>query len=116
MSGVGMKNTNKRDWTQARAKVESEGCCRNCGNDRIEELQACHTISRSLGGGQSPHSIIPMCADCHREQHAGELVLLPLLTLEEQLEAVRCVGLARAYRYLSGEPRPQTPNTNGGTD
>lgn len=99
MTPIGAKN--RRDWTLCREKVEREGSCRNCGD--TQGLQAAHTIRRSQGGGQSEDSVIPLCVHCHAMEHAGALDLLPLLTRAEELEAVRVVGLSRAYRMLGGE-------------
>jgi len=83
----------------ARRKVEAEGRCRSCGSRY--QLETAHTIPRSLGGKRGPDSVIPLCAACHRSQHDHKLGLLPLMTRDEQVEATRAVGLARAYRYLT---------------
>ena len=91
--------SNKRDWTAARAKVEREGECRQCGSR--SELQAAHIVPRSLGGGQLEDSIVPLCGSCHRAYDAGRLDLLPALTRDEQAEAVRVLGLTRALRRIS---------------
>ncbi len=98
---VGMRNNKKKDWTRCREKVESEGRCRAC--KKIGPVDPAHTISRAQGGAQEPESVIPLCRDCHRKEHAGELDLLPLLTRDEEVEAVRVVGISRAYRMLGGE-------------
>ncbi len=91
----------KRDWTEARDKVEAEGCCRACG--ATGELDAAHVIARSLSGARSMNadSVIPLCRSCHVAQHAHRLELLPMLSSEEQVEATRVVGLARAYRLTT---------------
>lgn len=73
--------------------------CRNCGSR--QNIDAAHVIARSLGGKNLPASVIGLCRRCHEAQHRGALELLPLMTVEEQVEAVRVVGLARAYRYLT---------------
>lgn len=96
------------DWGSARAKVDAEGACRAC--HATGELQAAHTIPRSLGGGQTAESVIPLCRGCHDDQHAGKLALLPLLTRAEEVEATRALGLARAYRYLTKDNRGASPN------
>lgn len=58
-----------------------------------------------------PHRIIPLCADCHRAQHAGQLDILPLLTVREQVQAVAdCRGILSAYhRTTSGQAGPDEP-------
>lgn len=102
-----------RNWDAARRKVEAEGRCRRCR--RTENLQAAHVIPRSLGGGMNADSVIVLCLDCHQAQHLGKFELLPLLTRDEQAEAVRVVGIARAFRYLApsaydGGPAPKAPS------
>lgn len=84
-------------------KVADEGQCRSCGvPDSIHGLDPAHTIPRSLGGKDNYDSVISLCRACHDEQHRNrDFELLPLMTRDEQVEAVRAVGLARAYRYLT---------------
>ncbi len=89
---------NRKSWDEARAKVERDGGCRNCGSTPVE---VAHVVPRSLGGGQSADSVIGLCRPCHEDQHAHRIELLPLLDEAEQLEAVRVLGLARAYRYTT---------------
>lgn len=95
----------------ARQKVADEGRCRSCGvPDSLHPLDAAHTIPRSLGGKATYDSVIPLCRACHDAQHrGGELELLPLMTRDEQVEAVRAVGIARAYRYLTRRTEEETP-------
>lgn len=119
----------KRNWFDAIAKRDEEGQCRVCEREPGEvfkdgvgfytiSLEAAHTISRArqdvltVGprGGETlyvkPESIVPLCTDCHLEYHAMVLDLLPYLTLEEQLDAVRAAGgLALAYERLTGGRR-----------
>ena len=80
-------------------KVWREGRCRNCGSR--DQLDPAHHIPRSLGGKNLAESVIPLCRRCHDAQHRNELELLPLMTRDEQMEAVRIVGIARAYSYLT---------------
>lgn len=87
-------------------KIADEGRCRSCGVPHaIHPLDAAHTIPKSLGGKATYDSVIPLCRACHDAQHRREIELLPLMTREEEMEAVRAVGLARAYRYLTGGNR-----------
>lgn len=74
-----------RDWTEARRKVEAEGRCRRCGTR-----------------GQSAASVVPLCSGCHRAYDSHRLDLIGYLRPDEQIEAVRVLGLARAYRRLGG--------------
>lgn len=90
----------KRDWTEARAKVQREGRCRHCGAGAY--LEAAHVVPRSrIGAGrgaEDPRNIVPLCRLCHAAQHRGELELLPLLRLDEQSYVVSLVGIAEAWR------------------
>lgn len=85
--------------TAIHRKIRAEGRCRNCGSR--DQLDPAHTIPRSLGGKNLAESVIPLCRRCHDAQHRHALELLPLMRKDEQMEAVRVVGLARAYRYLT---------------
>lgn len=111
----------RRDWSDARAKVAREGCCRACGS--TWQLEAAHVVGREHDGkgtfsdydesrGQPrprlgkrwvlPLRIIPLCAGCHRKEHRHELDTLPLLTLDEQLQAVAdCGGIEQARVRLA---------------
>lgn len=65
----------KRDWSDALAKVDHEHCCRICKKSRApgRPLEVAHVLGR-------------------------ELNVLPYLTLEEQLQAVRDAGGIEAAR------------------
>lgn len=97
----------KRDWTAARTKVETEEVCRVCGSN--VEVQAAHIIERSrdkfhLDG--SPRDgvwvveavrIVPLCGPfsplhCHVDFDSHAIDILQVLTLEEQVQAVRDAG------------------------
>lgn len=100
----------RRDFSDARNKVEEEGKCRVCGipdgsyiDGHLVHLEAAHVIGRKhdeviVGprGGEiltvKPESIIPLCGDCHRQYDSRRLDLLAYLTLPEQVEAVRAAG------------------------
>lgn len=104
----GLKRTQpRRDWTAARTKVETEEACRVCGSN--VEVQAAHIIERSrdkfhLDG--SPRDgvwvveavrIVPLCGPfsplhCHVDFDAHAIDILQVLTLEEQVQAVRDAG------------------------
>ena len=89
-------------------KLADEQACRRCGNPN--NLDPAHTIPRSLHGKNNYDSVIPLCRHCHDCQHGklgadNRFELLPLMTREEQVEAVRAIGLARAYRYLTNNRR-----------
>lgn len=89
----------KRDWAAARRKVEAEGCCRRCGCGG--KLEAAHSIPRSLGGGQGPDSIVPLCRGCHRAAHEAEIDWLAIMDLGEQVEAVIAAGsIEREAEYV----------------
>lgn len=114
----------KRDWTEARAKVEREGRCRYC-KSMIRPLEAAHLIGRAADSkGKSntitvkAMSIVPLCGpfgdsdSCHTKYDHHQLDILPYLTLEEEMQAVadaaalqgakKGKGLAAAYKRLTG--------------
>jgi len=94
----------KRDWSEARAKVDAEGRCRVCGwGEGLVKLEAAHVISRAQGGTDDPRGIVPLCWECHRAFDARRLDLLPFLMNDEQAYAVSLVGIVSAYRRLTGE-------------
>ena len=89
----------KRDWDAARAKVLRESECRLCA--ARGELDAAHVVPRSLGGGMREVDVVPLCRDCHAATDQHRVDLLPALTYAEQAEAVRVLGIERAYRRLA---------------
>lgn len=111
------------DNRDARDKVEEEGVCRACeipdgsyvDGQRVW-LEAAHIVPKELSdewlegprGGLIRHvpraAVVPLCAPnrCHAAQHASRLDLLPVLTREEEVFVVRCVGLGEAYRRTTG--------------
>lgn len=122
----------RRDWAEAREKVDEEGKCRGCGrNPYYARLEAAHIVGRehdqesacrTCGGDGcsncngygvviyvNPLDIVPLCgpattsSTCHGKQHDHLLDLLPLLTAAEQVRAVALVGsIAGAYVKLAG--------------
>lgn len=100
----------KRDWTAAREKVEAEGQCRvwshNIDATGCEgALEAAHVIGREhdlkgyegdygrvFGYTVEPVRIIPLCTKHHRLYDAHQIDVLPVLTLDEQIQAVRDAG------------------------
>lgn len=111
----------KRDWTDARAKVEEEGCCRICKrSDR--KLEAAHILGRehdepkvrqaSAGGVilkelyVHPNRVVPLCGPfpegCHGDVEYHRVNLVHVLTLDEQLQAVKDAGgIGEAWRALA---------------
>jgi hypothetical protein len=105
----------KRDWTDARAKVDHEGCCRICKRtDR--PLEVAHVLGRehdepkvSKTTGEilqelyvHPDRIFPACGPfpegCHGDAEYRRINVLSHLTLEEQLQAVKDAGGIEAAR------------------
>jgi len=87
----------KRDWTQAREKVDAEGACRACGATGV--LESAHLWPRSLGGGQEPDGIVPLCRLCHEQFDAHRLNIGHVLSTREQAELVRQSGsIGSAFR------------------
>jgi hypothetical protein len=112
----------QRDWSEAHAKVREEARCRikGCKN---KDLDPAHTFKRGLqdvdvevlyfddAAGCDrlklvkhvlPDSIVPLCRMHHEQYDAHRLNLLPYLTLEEQADMARCVGLERAINRATG--------------
>lgn len=96
----------RRDWTAARAKVEADnnGRCRVCGDSPVD---AAHVIPRSIDPRETnmgADSVVGLCRRDHVAYDSHELDLLPHLTLEEQLAAVRAAGsIERARQIITGE-------------
>lgn len=91
----------RRNWKPLIEKVTDEGQCRYCGSGG--PLDPAHIWPRSLGGTMELSNIIPLCRTCHTRYDGGQLDILPVLSLDEQIQAVReAGGIARAYRHLIG--------------
>lgn len=104
----------KRDWTDARAKVELEARCRVCGYEpgNPDMLDAAHIMDRKYDQPAhtgtrtlyvNPLDIAPLCPvfapeRCHQRFDAHELDLLPFLAPEEQTRAVELAGGIEAAR------------------
>jgi hypothetical protein len=108
-----------RDWTDARAKVEEEGCCRICKRtDR--KLEAAHILGRehdepkvSKRNGETlkelyvhPDRIVPLCGPfpegCHGDVDHNRVNLVHHLTIAEQVQAVKDAGgIAPAWVALA---------------
>jgi hypothetical protein len=94
----------RRDWSDAREKVEAEGRCRVCGITR--GLQAAHITRRSFDAPKpgrktlwvNPDSILPLCPRCHSEYDSHEISILGKLTHPEQLKALGDMGTIEAVR------------------
>jgi len=106
----------KRDWTDARAKVELEGRCRVCGWEG--DCEAAHIMGRKYDEPAhsrtktlyvNPLDILPLCGTvgdgagsyrfgCHERFDAHELDLLPYLHPGEQTRAVELAGGIEAAR------------------
>lgn len=98
------RSATRRDWTAARAKVEREGGCR-CftvltPNDCEGPVEAAHVVGRKVDLSEregnvvyvTEHRTVPLCRACHRAYDAHELDILPVLSLDEQLQAVADAG------------------------
>jgi predicted restriction endonuclease len=95
-----------RDWAAARAKVDEERACRHASPECAGQLDAAHIIPRSRIPGPEAmmaSNIVPLCRTHHERFDAGGLDILPYLTRDEQAFAVFLVGIAEAYRRLTGE-------------
>lgn len=92
-----MKSQPKRDWSDARAKVDDEGRCR-INSGCMGSLEAAHVIGRKCDEPRNfhgktlyvhPDSVVPLCRRHHLMYDGHELDLLPYLTVLEQVRAVR---------------------------
>lgn len=106
----------KRDWAQAKEKCWAEPCrlldspLHVCETRRTE---CAHVMGRRFDSHRedgvlwvNPDSVIPLCPNAHREYDAHRLDILPYLTLDEQADAVKRVGIIRAIARLTGARRP----------
>lgn len=105
--------TPRRDWSDARQKVQEEGRCRLCSVVGVK-LDAAHVLGRRydrprVAGSSTkvlyvhPDSIVPLCSDhvtddnkvrpgCHYRYDAGEVSILAVLTPDEQVRAIQDAG------------------------
>lgn len=106
----------RRDWSDARQKVDDEGRCRRCllPPDYDRALQAAHIVGRTydrprVEGSTTkvlyvhPDSIVPLCATpqgdgCHQLYDAHRIGILGFLTREEQVRAVEDAGSIESAR------------------
>jgi hypothetical protein len=109
----------RRDWKDARAKVDAEGRCRSCrkpagGGGSGVVLEAAHVIGREHDQPKregvvlivgvlwvDPVDVVPLCRTCHALYDQRRLDLLPVLTIEEQTAAVAKLGLIGALRRIA---------------
>jgi hypothetical protein len=100
--------TLRRDWSDARRKVDDEGRCRLCSATGVR-LEAAHILGRRydrprVEGSTAktlyvrPASIVPLCGStperegCHSRYDSGDVSILAVLTRAEQLQAVEDAG------------------------
>ncbi len=99
----------KRDWKDARAKVEIEAVCRYMAPDTDPcqgPLEAAHIIGREHDlfhhegsvAWVNPQRIVPLCRKHHRAFDAHELDVLAVLTTREQAQAVEDAGSIETAR------------------
>ena len=87
---------------QALAKKDG-AVCRVCGNLPVD---AAHIVPRSVApnAGETEDAIVPLCREHHRQYDAGQLDVLPYLTLPEQAHAVTAAGgIVGALRITTGK-------------
>ena len=94
----------RRNWAEARAKVDAEdGCCRICGSPYAD---AAHVIPRGLAGTghMGADDVVGLCREHHTQYDAHTLNLLPYLRISEQLAAVSAAGgIGLAYRRTTNQ-------------
>ena len=59
-----------------------------------------------MGGTEHVDATVPLCRNCHTQFDAHTLDVLPLLTFSEQAYAVGLVGMASAWRIITGQRLP----------
>ena len=108
----------RRDWSDARQKVDDAPGCRRCRRSDVR-LEAAHVLGRiydrpRVEGSTTkvlyvhPDSVIPLCPDCHRAYDAHEVGILERLEPAEQVRAVQDAGsIESARRRL--DPLDYTP-------
>ena len=104
----------RRDWSDARQKVEDAGRCSRCLRSDVR-LEAAHVMGRRydrprVEGSTTkvlyvhPDSVWAACSDCHRAYDAKEIGILPFLTLAEQVRAVQDAGSIEGARRRLDAP------------
>lgn len=105
----------KRDWTEANAKRDREGCRladTNAHGDCAGKVQSAHILGRrfdrehpdgrELPRVVEPDEVVGLCGVHHTAYDERRLDLLPFLTLAEQAAAVRLVGIVGAFTRITG--------------
>ena len=109
----------RRDWSDARRKVDDEGRCRRCLRSDVR-LEAAHVLGRRydkprVEGSTTkvlyvhPDSVIPLCGStvstsgvvtkgCHERFDHHEIGILGFLTPAEQIRAVQDAGSIESAR------------------
>jgi hypothetical protein len=98
----------RRDWSDARLKVDDEGRCRRCLRSDVR-LEAAHVLGRKFDRARvegsttkvryvHPDSVLPLCETCHREYDAHRIGILGFLTKKEQVRAVEDAGSIESAR------------------
>lgn len=87
-----------------REKVWGQPCV-VCGRDHHDTvIDPAHLIPRTMGSGDDPLDVVPLCRADHRAYDDGHLDLLPYLEprwRDEVSQAVRHVGLVAALQRLT---------------
>jgi hypothetical protein len=85
-----------------RAKVRFAACV-VCASTPVDPA---HLIDRSMGAGDEPEAVIPLCRLCHRAYDDGRLSVLEHLEpnyRDELAHAVHLVGLIAALQRITNE-------------
>ena len=84
-----------------RAKVKDKACL-VCAQ---QPCHPAHLLDRSLGGGDEPEAVVPLCPTHHRQYDEEQLDLLPYLEPFYRTElayAVQRHGLLRTLKRVTG--------------
>jgi hypothetical protein len=101
-------NRARRDWSDARRKVDDENRCRRCLRSDVR-LEAAHVLGRRydkprVEGSTTkvlyvhPDSIWVACTSCHQLYDAHRIGILGFLTPAEQVRAVQDAGSIESAR------------------
>jgi len=90
-----------------RARFRGVGRCPWCG--QWAYLQCAHVLARGMGGGRVldvPINLVPLCARCHVDSHAGRRPLAcDLLAVVGAREGLLQHEIERRVRYLARAPK-----------
>jgi hypothetical protein len=100
-NGIGVPARPSRGFTPASKEQRRAVAGRACLVCASTPVDAAHLIDRSLGSGDDPRDVVPLCRRHHREYDQGALDLLPYLEPRYRTELARAVELVGLLRALA---------------